>query len=404
MKNQNVQEKIYKVPVGYAYVLADGCSFDINLYHDDFTFNETRDVEFTALKSLGNRSVFLVENPEVDPDIADPYAVFICEDDLWIVCENTFNHLFLWSEYQEVDSKEVYRKLGPTESVIEIWQITKLAPETKDIWFETLDYVRQLGKKVSKRNYDYVYQYSDEYPVTLEDIKKRFMFNRPNDFKGHRLAVSDVIVIKGPVSTAAFYCDGNNQFIQIPEFLLDETSTDETQTSEVLSVTNEKEPTRSNSEQDMTYLFIEADQPLPEQVETGEMIHTPRGDFSVVVLSQEDMEALGYGVHHSSKDGRYLIMGNGTCAYAVQKDTSAPSIKLIPIELFNEKFKEQYEFLYEAESGGMSVAGYYDAIEAGETFVHQHNEFVAEFIRYRRDFISSDREIAAFMFALSCFD
>ena len=154
----------------------------------------------------------------------------------------------------------------------------------------------------------------------------------------------------------------------------------------------------------MTYLFIKADQPLPEQVETGEMIHTQRGDFSVVVLSQDDMEVLGYGIHHISKDGRYLIMGNGTCAYAVQKDSPAPSTKLIPIELFNEKFKEQYEFLYEAESGGMSVAGYYDAIEAGETFVHQHNEFVAEFIRYRRDFISSDREIAAFMFALACFE
>ena len=29
------------------------------------------------------------------------------------------------------------------------------------------------------------------------------------------------------------------------------------------------------------------------------------------------MEAAGYGVHHISDDGKYLIMGNGTRAFAV---------------------------------------------------------------------------------------
>ncbi len=29
------------------------------------------------------------------------------------------------------------------------------------------------------------------------------------------------------------------------------------------------------------------------------------------------MEAAGYGVHHQSDDGKYLIMGNGTRAFAV---------------------------------------------------------------------------------------
>ena len=34
-------------------------------------------------------------------------------------------------------------------------------------------------------------------------------------------------------------------------------------------------------------------------------------------LSREQMETAGYGYHHSSDDGKYLIMGNGTRAFAV---------------------------------------------------------------------------------------
>ena len=35
-----------------------------------------------------------------------------------------------------------------------------------------------------------------------------------------------------------------------------------------------------------------------------------------------------------------------------------------------------------------------------DDFLKEHNDFVGEFVRYRGDFISSDREAAAFMFAL----
>ena len=34
-------------------------------------------------------------------------------------------------------------------------------------------------------------------------------------------------------------------------------------------------------------------------------------------MSREQMEAAGYGFHHQSDDGKYLIMGNGTRAFAV---------------------------------------------------------------------------------------
>lgn len=69
----------------------------------------------------------------------------------------------------------------------------------------------------------------------------------------------------------------------------------------------------------------------------------------------------------------------------------------IDIRCFLEKFNEEYKFLYDNKD---NVAGYREAVIAGDEFFVTHSEFVREFARYRGDFLSSDREIAAFMFAL----
>ena len=34
-------------------------------------------------------------------------------------------------------------------------------------------------------------------------------------------------------------------------------------------------------------------------------------------MSREQMEAAGYGFHHESEDGKYLIMANGSRAFAI---------------------------------------------------------------------------------------
>ena len=68
-----------------------------------------------------------------------------------------------------------------------------------------------------------------------------------------------------------------------------------------------------------TYFPVEPkEKPLtPDDFLTGERIQTPRGKFYVTAMSREQIEAVGYGFHHQSKDGKYLIMGNGTRAYAI---------------------------------------------------------------------------------------
>lgn len=64
---------------------------------------------------------------------------------------------------------------------------------------------------------------------------------------------------------------------------------------------------------------LEKQQPemTPDGLMTGETVQTPRGNFYITNMSREQIEAAGYGFHHASEDGKYLIMGNGTRAFAI---------------------------------------------------------------------------------------
>lgn len=70
----------------------------------------------------------------------------------------------------------------------------------------------------------------------------------------------------------------------------------------------------------------------------------------------------------------------------------------IDIENFLKRFNDEYMFLYDNND---NVAGYHEALVEGDKFIEDHPEFIKEFVKYRGDIISSDREVAAFMFTLN---
>lgn len=73
----------------------------------------------------------------------------------------------------------------------------------------------------------------------------------------------------------------------------------------------------------------------------------------------------------------------------------------INIHEFAKKFGQEYSFLYENHD---RVAGFREAVDAFDEYLANDiggfKKFVGEFVSFRGDFISSDREAAAFMFAL----
>lgn len=75
----------------------------------------------------------------------------------------------------------------------------------------------------------------------------------------------------------------------------------------------------------------------------------------------------------------------------------------VNIHKFLEQFNNEYSFLYDSYD---NVAGYREALEFGDNFIKQekNKDFVREFCMFRGDFLTSDREVAAFAFTLEVFE
>jgi len=73
----------------------------------------------------------------------------------------------------------------------------------------------------------------------------------------------------------------------------------------------------------------------------------------------------------------------------------------VQIEKFLDTFNSIYSELYEA---GDNVAGFDEAVAFFDEFTKQQPEFVGEFVKFRGDLITSDREAASFAYALSDYD
>ena len=104
----------------------------------------------------------------------------------------------------------------------------------------------------------------------------------------------------------------------------------------------------------------------PDDRETGETVQTPRGAFHVTDMSREQMEAAGYGFHHQSEDGKYLIMGNGSRAFAIPSgeapEHAAPEkLTVLVVEPMKEPYVKEIDpglRSLQAEVGGDIAASY----------------------------------------------
>lgn len=107
----------------------------------------------------------------------------------------------------------------------------------------------------------------------------------------------------------------------------------------------------------------------PDDRTTGEQISTPRGSFHVTAMSREQMEAAGYGVHHQSEDGKYLIMGNGTRAFAVPAQETQPEQDTFTIyQLKREDATRDYRFepYDRLQAAGLAVdPAHYEPVYSG---------------------------------------
>ena len=170
---------------------------------------------------------------------------------------------------------------APAQPNFSIYQVPP-GPEGRDFRYRSYEDLQADGLSVDRKNYQLVYTAPLDKDTTLDEIYRRFNIEHPADYKGHSLSTGDIVVFRQDGKQIAYYVDEGADYRQVPEFF-------------------------AQPEKQLT----------PDECMTGEQIQTPRGRFYLTDRSREQMEAAGYGFHHQSEDGRYLIMANGTRAFAI---------------------------------------------------------------------------------------
>ena len=170
---------------------------------------------------------------------------------------------------------------APAQPNFSIYQVPP-GPEGRDFRYRSYEELQADGLSVDRKNYQLIYSAPLDKDITLDEIYRRFNMEHPADYKGHSLSMGDIVVFRQDGKQTAYYVDEGADYRQVPEFF-------------------------AQPEKQLT----------PDECMTGEQIQTPRGRFYLTDRSREQMEAAGYGFHHQSEDGRYLIMANGTRAFAI---------------------------------------------------------------------------------------
>ena len=106
--------------------------------------------------------------------------------------------------------------LSGSEKQFGIYQITARDQE-HDYRFMNLDFAKRHGMEVNRADYELVYTAPLTEKDTLEAIYERFNIQRPADFTGHSLSVSDVVVLNDGKSIKACYVDSIG-FAELPDF------------------------------------------------------------------------------------------------------------------------------------------------------------------------------------------
>ena len=291
---------------------------------------------------------------------------------------------------QEAKAKETLLLNGKEDSY-GIYQLAR-RDETMDLRFEPFDRLQATGHTVDRANYELVYTAPLTKDMTLGGIWEKFNIDHPADFKGHSLSVSDIVVLHQNDEDTAHYVDSIG-FQQVPEFL------QEQQTPVFDKLPPEQQQALSDTVQDTLQMLVDADKRIygdvtgktleaiaaqgysykdgqlekqqpeatPESLMTGETVRTPRGNFYITDMSREQIEAAGFGFHHASEDGKYLIMGNGTQAFAIAAEQPQRDNPLKHVEDIVEQNDNNFDGIINNTPQTPTVADLEQRAKAGET-------------------------------------
>ena len=190
--------------------------------------------------------------------------------------------------------------INAKEDSFAIYQIMDGVEKTRDVRFEGLNSLEQRGLEVNRNNYVIVHTEPLAPETTLDSIYQKFNIDHPNDFAGHSLSVSDVIVFNQGGEITSHFVDSIG-FSQLPAFLGVEKQAEIATPVEHGSQEQAKTPTGQPS--------IE----IPDQPKSEQPIYRQSADYA---LEKDELQAW--------RDSRDV---NVECGKAIDKAITASNYK-----------------------------------------------------------------------------
>ena len=173
------------------------------LVYNTFTYDQLFDAVITSdaldyLKSVSKTTLVDIDTPEFPFSVRD-----------FLKNSETF------STRDEDFADKLSALIEPRYAIFQLGE----GEELRDYRFSSIAELKKRKLYVDRENYTRVYRGRLKPGETLEDIYTQFNINRPKDFYGHSLSVSDIITIKDSGRVSAHYVDRVG-FEQIHDFTL----------------------------------------------------------------------------------------------------------------------------------------------------------------------------------------
>ena len=205
-------------------------------------------------------------------------------------------------KYPQIQSLKEANLLLGTRQTFGIYQIKDDSPG-ENYAFMNMSFIESHGMQIKKEDYKLVYVGELSGNMSLDDIFERFNIDRPEDFRGHSLSVSDIVVLNDGEKVTAHFVDSIS-FEQLDSFL----NLEEQVFSELAYEVGERYFAIQRTEEGYDYSFYDedfrlmdggvyendeisieeaAEELLEDEGWTGERI---RGDYDQLMEKVEEMD------------------------------------------------------------------------------------------------------------------
>ena len=184
-------------------------------------------------------------------------------------------------EYEQLKTQAENEILSENKGKFSIYQL-KDGDKLHYHRFASFNELKKKDLKIEANNYELIYTDNLQENDTLDTIYSKFNIDRPDDFKGHSLSISDIIVMEKDGEISSHYVDKTG-FKELPVFLGNETFPSEKEIKmAVAAVSNYKGMTAFLDKNNYVYLG------KSENCHREEISYYDNSDKSVLFVSDNE--------------------------------------------------------------------------------------------------------------------